>query len=193
MKVLIIRAHPLDDSFNFAVLQATLNGLKQAGHETTLIDLNKDDFDPRLKAEERRTYHDHAYVPPDLQRYVDLIRSHEAMVYVFPTWCFGVPAILKGFFDRVFRPGVAFDIDGALVTPLFTNIKKIAGVSTYGRARWMAIGMGDPPRTQIVKYVKWFCAKGCKTEYIAHYHMNASTDTSRAKFLAKVDARMARF
>jgi NAD(P)H dehydrogenase (quinone) len=142
VKVLVIRAHPLDDSFNFAVLQATLNGLAKAGHETTLIDLYKDDFDPRLKAEERRTYHDHHHVPEDVQRYVELIRASDAMVYVFPTWCFGVPAILKGFFDRVFRPGVAFHIDGAVVTPLFTHIKKVAGVSTdghwYGRSATQA-------------------------------------------------------
>jgi NAD(P)H dehydrogenase (quinone) len=193
MRVLVIYAHPLNESFNAALLKATLSGLQHAGHQTSLIDLNKDDFDPRLRAEERRNYHNHNFIPPDLTRYAELIRSHDAMVYVFPTWCFGVPAILKGFFDRVFRPGVAFHIDGAVVTPLFKNIKKIGGVSTYGRSRLMAFGMGDPPRTQIVKYVKWFCVKGCKTKYLAHYHMNASTDASRAAFLAKVEREMAAF
>jgi NAD(P)H dehydrogenase (quinone) len=193
MKVLVIRAHPLDESFNAAILAAALSGLHAAGHTTTLIDLEKDDFDPRLRADERRRYHDHQFIPPELARYVELIRSHDAMVFVFPTWCFGVPAILKGFFDRVFRPGVAFHIDGAVVTPLFTHIKKVAGISTYGRARWMAIGMGDPPRKQITKYVSWFCARHCSTEYLAHYHMNASTDATRAAFLAKVEARMKRF
>jgi NAD(P)H dehydrogenase (quinone) len=193
MRVLVVYAHPLEESFNAALLKATLAGLQRAGHQTSLIDLNLDDFDPRLKADERRNYHDHSLVPADLVRYVELLRTHDALVFVFPTWCFGVPAILKGFFDRAFRPGVAFHIDGPVVTPLLTHIKKIAGVSTYGRARWMAIGMGDPPRKQITRYVKWFCAKNCKTEYLAHYHMNASTDQSRAKFLAKVQARMAAF
>jgi NAD(P)H dehydrogenase (quinone) len=193
MRVLVVFAHPLEESYNAALLKATLRGLKSAGHEVSVIDLNQDDFDPRLKADERRNYHDHNLVPADIARYVELIRTHDAMVYVFPTWCFGVPAILKGFFDRVFRPGVAFHIDGAVVTPLFKHVKKIAGVSTYGRARWMAIGMGDPPKKQITRYAKWFCAKGCKTEYLAHYHMNASTNQSRAAFLAKVEARMGKF
>ena len=81
----------------------------------------------------------------------------------FPTWCFGLPAMLKGFFDRLLMPGVAFDIsDPAHVKPMLGNIRKIAGVVTYGRPRYMALWMGDPPRKIVTRYLKWFAAKGAR-------------------------------
>ena len=64
------------------------------------------------------------------------LQAADALVIQFPTWCFGPPAMLKGFFDRLFMPGLAFDISNpAKVAPMIGNIRKIAGVVTYGRSR----------------------------------------------------------
>ena len=112
----------------------------------------------------------------------------------FPTWCFGLPAMLKGFFDRLFMPGVAFDISNpAKVQPMLGNIRKIAGVVTYGRPRLTAFYMGDPPRKIVKRYVKWFAARGGKVEYHALYHLNVVTLEQRQAFMRKVGAAMARF
>jgi putative NADPH-quinone reductase len=192
MNILLIRAHPLEDSYNAALADAAQRGLTCAGHRVTRIDLYADHFDPVMHADERRSYHDAATAPPDVARYVELLRSHDALLFSYPTWCFGMPAILKGWFDRVFRPGVSMNIDGAAVTPLLTHIHTVIGIATYGRPRHMAWWMGDPPRKIVTRYVKWFCAKGAKTHYLAHYHMNASTDASRAAFLKQVESAMAR-
>jgi NAD(P)H dehydrogenase (quinone) len=190
MKVLLIRAHPLQDSYNAALADAAQRGLERGGHQVTRIDLYADEFNPVMSAQERRAYHDAAVIPPDIARYVELLRSHDALLFSYPTWCFGMPAILKGWFDRVFRPGVSMHIDGAVVTPLLSHIRTVIGVATYGRPRHMAWWMGDPPRKIVTRYVKWFCAKGARTHYLAHYHMNASTDASRAAFLRRVEERL---
>jgi NAD(P)H dehydrogenase (quinone) len=194
MRVLVIRAHPLEDSFNAALHARTLAGLARAGHEVDAIDLYADGFDPRLSASDRAQYHDPAApLPPDLVPYVEKLRCAEALVLVFPVWCFGVPAILKGFFDRCLRPGVSFELVDSHVRPKLQNIRKLAAVSTYGRPRWMVWYVGDLPRRQVTRYLRWFCHPRTKTEYLAHYHMNASTPASRAAFLARVERRMAAF
>jgi putative NADPH-quinone reductase len=193
VKVLVVRAHPLEDSFNGALLERTLAGLQRAGHVTDLVDLYADDFDPRLRADERRTYHDAASVPAEIAPYAARLRAAEALVLVFPVWCFGVPAILKGFFDRVLRPGVAFEYENNVVRPRLQNIRRLAAVTTYGRPRWMVWYVGNLPRRQVTRYVRWFCHPSAKATYLAHYHMNASTPASREAYLAKVERTMAAF
>jgi putative NADPH-quinone reductase len=191
MKVLLVRAHPLEDSYNAMLAAAAMRGLRQAGHEVSVVDLYADQFNPVMHGDERRMYHDSSVIPQDVMRYIDLLRAHDALVFCYPTWCFVMPAILKGWFDRVFRPGVSMNIEGVLVTPLLTHIRMVVGIATYGRPRHMAWWMGDPPRKIVTRYVKWFCAKNAKTRYLAHYHMNASTAASRTAFLNKVESAMA--
>lgn len=105
MRVLVIYAHPDPDSLNGAIHREILTALSAAGHEVDDIDLYADGFDPVLSAEERRDYFE-----PDLNRarvadYAARIEAAEGLVFCFPTWCLGPPAILKGFFDRVMVPG----------------------------------------------------------------------------------------
>lgn len=193
MRILVIFAHPVETSFA-ATLHATVLEALAAHHEVRDLDLYADDFDPRLSREERLNYHDTGINQAPVARYVEMVRWAEAVVFCFPVWCFGLPAILKGFFDRVLMPGVAFDIDGALVTPKLQNIRRIVAVTTYGRDLWrVKIGVGDLPKRHIKRYFRWFCAKDAKVTYLAHYHMNASTPASRARFLARVRATFAAF
>lgn len=194
MKILVVHAHPVPESFNRALLDTAVGALAAKGHEVTVLDLYAEDFDPRLGRQERLHYHDATgALPEDLVRSVESLRSHEALLFVFPTWCFGLPAILKGWLDRVFRPGVAFSIEGTRVTPLLGHIRRVGAVTSYGRPRWMALWMGDPPRKSVTRYVRWFCARDTKVTYLAHYHMNASTDASRGRHLAKVARELARW
>jgi putative NADPH-quinone reductase len=194
MKVIAVRAHPMHDSYNAALFDVTLRALRTGGHSVTPFDLYDDDFDPRLGAQERREYHDPGRpLPPDIVRYVDALRSHDALVFVYPTWCMGLPAILKGWLDRVLRPGVAFSIDGTKVTPLLGNIRRVGAVTTYGRPRWMVLYVGDPPRKTVCRYVRWFCSRNVRLSYLAHYHMNASTEQSRARFTGRVEYTLSRW
>jgi putative NADPH-quinone reductase len=193
MRVLYIYCHPLPESFHAGVRVEALAGLKAAGHEVDLFDLYAEKFDPVLSEEGRRHYHDTSVNQNELAPIIARLQRAEALVIQFPTWCFGPPAMLKGFFDRVLMPGVAFDIsDPASVKPLLGNIRKIAGVVTYGRPRYMALWMGDPPRKIVTRYVRWFTGRKASVEYHALYHMNVASEAQREGFKRRVRTAMER-
>jgi putative NADPH-quinone reductase len=193
MNVLYIYCHPLPESFHAALREQALAGLERAGHTVDLMDLYAEGFDPVLTTEGRRHYHEIPQNREGLEGIIGRLQRAEALVVQFPTWCFGPPAMLKGFFDRVLMPGVAFDIsDPAHVRPMMTNIRKIAGIVTYGRPRYMAFYMSDPPRKVVRRYLKWFTG-GARTEYHALYHLNVASDQTRRRFLDRVGGAMAAF
>jgi hypothetical protein len=87
MNALVIRAHPLGQSFNAVLLERTLAGLARAAHDIELLDLYAEDFDPPMRAEERRTWSDSASVPPEIAARASRLRAAEGLVVVFPVWC----------------------------------------------------------------------------------------------------------
>ncbi|UMY17025.1 NAD(P)H-dependent oxidoreductase [Methylobacterium organophilum] len=191
--VLYVYCHPLPESFHAAIREAALAGLREAGHRVDLLDLYAEGFDPVLSAEGRRHYHDTAVNRRGLEAYVARLQAAEVLVVQFPTWCFGPPAMLKGFVDRLMMPGVAFDMsDPRHVRPILDSLKRIVGVVTYGRPRWMALAMQDPPRRLVTRYLRWFAASRARAEYLALYHMNVATDAKRRAFLEKVRLKMSR-
>lgn len=192
-RVLYVYCHPLPESFHAAIREAALAGLAEADHTVDLLDLYAEGFDPVLSAEGRRHYHDKTVNQRGLEAYVARLKAADVLVLQFPTWCFGPPAMLKGFVDRLMMPGVAFDMsDPRHVRPMLDSLKRIVGVVTYGRPRWTAIAMSDPPKRLVTRYLRWFAAAKARADYIALYHMNVATDARREAFLATVHKRMAR-
>jgi len=192
MRVLVLFAHPLDDSFHAALHRTAVAALRAAGHAVDDCDLYAESFNPVLSAEERRHYHDLSRNRDPVAPYVARLQAAEALVLCFPTWCFGPPAILKGFFDRVLLPGVSFNLEDGIAKPALTNIRHLAAVVTYGRPRYMAWWVGDPPRRIVTRYLHWLTGKRATRHYFAHYHMNKATPESRSRFIARVDAGMRR-
>jgi NAD(P)H dehydrogenase (quinone) len=191
MRILYIYCHPLPESFHAAIRKGVLRALNDAGHQVDLLDLYAEKFDPVLSEEGRRHYHDVSRNRAGLENYIARLTSAEALILQFPTWCFGLPAMLKGFFDRMIMPGVAFDLsDPAHVKPTLRNIKRIVGIVTYGRPRYMALWMSDPPRKIVKRYVRWFTGGKARADYYALYHLNVATDVQRAAFMAKVARAM---
>ena len=193
MRVLVVYSHPVETSYNAALHREIVESLRRAGHEVDDCDLYAEDFNPVLSRAERIGYHD---VPANLapvRRYVERLRWAEALVFCFPTWCFGLPAMLKGFFDRVFLPGVAFDFtDPRDVKPSLTHLKRIAAVVTYGRPRLTAWAMGDPPRKIITRYLRRLSGGQARIAYHACYHMNVATPARLERFRLHVGKAMER-
>jgi NAD(P)H dehydrogenase (quinone) len=190
-RVLVVFAHPCAESLSGALHAKVVETLKAKGWDVDDCDLNAEGFNPVLTAEERRNYHDTAINCGPVQGYVDRLRAAEALVLVFPVWNFGFPAILKGWFDRVWLPGVSFHLVNDNVAPAMQHIRKIAAVTTYGGDRMRAFLVGDPPR-KLVKRVLWGVSRG-KVEYHALYGMNKATRAEHEAFLARVGTAMERF
>src|SRR5919205_2892974 len=154
MRVLVVYAHPLSDSFAAALRDTVVQRLHAAGHEVDHCDLYAESFDPVLTPAERRAYNtshpDLAAVEADVAR----LRAAEALVLCFPTWWYGMPAILKGWFDRVWVNGVAFTLPegGGAIRPALHNIKKFAVVTTYGSPWWlMNLVLRAPVRAVLIR------------------------------------------
>jgi putative NADPH-quinone reductase len=152
-------------------------------------DLYAEGFEPVLSAEERRGYHDTATNRVPVQAYVDRLLAAQALVLVFPVWNYGFPAILKGFFDRVFLPGVSFRLEAGRVGPALHNITRLAAVTTYGGDRLRTFLAGDPPR-RIVRRALWGVSGARKVRYLALHDMNRATDAQRNAFLDRVGREM---
>lgn len=193
MKVLVLYAHPVETSFNASVHRLVVERLKAKGHEVDDCDLYAEDFDPRLTRAERMGYHDVPGNRASVASYVERLKQAEALVLSFPVWNYGYPAILKGFFDRVFLPGVSFEMVNNNAQPSLHNIVKAAVVTSYGGSRFRAFMMGDPPRRLAKRLLRSTIKPFAPLTYMAHYSMNLSTDASRAAFLVKVGTAMDAF
>ena len=193
MRVLVLYAHPLETSFVAALHGAAVETLRQAGHEVDDCDLYAEGFDPVLSRQEQVDYHDLDANRRTVDAYVERLLDAEALVLIHPIWNFGYPAILKGFFDRVFLPGVSFRLENGQVWPNLHNIRKLGAVVTYGGGRMRALLMGDPPRRVLKRVVRACIHPTAKTRYLALYGMNRNDDPARKAFLERIRKEMLRF
>lgn len=190
--VMVIFAHPVPESFSAALHTCVVDTLTAKGWQVDDCDLNAEGFQPVMTCEERRSYHQEAVNQSPVQTYVDRLQAADALLFVFPVWNFGYPAILKGFFDRVFLPGVSFRLEDGQVRPALTNIKKCAAITTYGGTHWRAFLAGDPPRRLMKRSLRYVMG-GAPMDYFALYDMNRASPQRRQLFLANVQKKMERF
>jgi NAD(P)H dehydrogenase (quinone) len=190
MRVLVLHAHPVAESYNGHLHRLIVERLKAKGHEVDDCDLYAEGFDPRLSREERLNYHEIGPNIEPVKDYVERLRAAEALVMSYPVWNFGYPAMLKGFFDRVFLPGVSFGIVDGKVRPCLHNIRKVGVVTTYGGSRMRAFLVGDPPRKAVNRVLRVIVKPGAPVGYLAHYDMNRSTDETRKRFIGRVERAM---
>ncbi|WNS41782.1 NAD(P)H oxidoreductase [Paenibacillus sp. MMS20-IR301] len=109
MKVLIVVAHPREDSLTMNVTKRLISGIEAAGNQYELVDLYKEGFNPVLLTSDEPDWNnpDKVY-SEEVQRQMKRIQSSEALVFVFPVWWYSVPAIMKGYLDRVWNFGFAY-------------------------------------------------------------------------------------
>jgi putative NADPH-quinone reductase len=194
MRILYIYCHPVPESFHGAIRTMAVDGLAAGGHDVDLCDLHAEGFNPVLDAQMRRDYEDVSRNRAGIEEHVRRLQEADALVLQFPVWSFGPPALLKGWMDRLLSPGIAFDLsDPRRTRPLLTRLRRVAGITTYGRPWWNAFAVGDPPRRLVTRYLPRFAPGKARAEYYALYHMNVAPQERRAAFLDTVQKAMARF
>ena len=193
MRVLVLHSHPLDESYGRALFRQTCESLAEAGHEVDACNLYEEGFDPVLSAHDRRIYHDYPQNTDMLKPYVERLKQAEGLVICTPVWNFGFPAMLKGYFDRVWLPGVSFALQDGRLTPTLRHIRKLGAVLTYGATPMRAFLVGDPPKKLIKRVIRGQIKIGAPVKFLAHYDINNATDDTRAAFLDKVKTEMRRF
>ncbi|MFK0164928.1 NAD(P)H-dependent oxidoreductase [Rhizobium sp. NPDC090279] len=193
MKVLVLHSHPVEESYGAALHRQTLASLKRGGHEVDDCNLYAEGFDPVLSRHDRLIYHDYPENTEALKSYVERLERAEALVIVTPVWNFGFPAILKGYFDRVWLPGVSFELVDGKVRSKLQHIRKLGAVLTYGADPFRAFIAGNPPKKIVKRVLRAQIKPFAPVVFLAHYDMNRSTETSRKEFLAKVGREMERF
>jgi NAD(P)H dehydrogenase (quinone) len=174
-------------SFGAVLHREVIVALRSRGHEVDDCDLYAERFDPVLSEQERMHYHDTNLNRAAIAAYADRLLAADALILIYPVWNEGFPAILKGFFDRVFIPGVSFTVgpDGALKTNLH-KMKRIAAVCTHGATRSLAFILGDPSKRVVKRLVRWMPGHHIRCDYLASYDMDNSTDQQRTAFIQKV-------
>jgi len=194
MRVLLIYCHPDPQSFAAAIRDTAMGVLTHAGHDVRLVDLYAIGFDPVMSRAERRAYFDRGGNDAAVREHLDHLRWAEALLFIYPTWWYGQPAMLKGWLDRVFVPHVAFSMpEGAgNIRPLLTNIRLVAAISTLGSPRWWWWWMGEPGRRALLNGLAMICHPKCRRLWIALYDMDHVGPAERARFLAKVPRTLAR-
>lgn len=195
MRALVVVAHPVAESLTHSAARTAVDGLTTAGHDVTVLDLYAEGFSPAMSPAERAAYHEATpLISPDSTRAADLVRSSEIVVFVYPTWWSDVPAIMRGFFERVFIPTVAFDlVPGAKkVRPAMRHVRHIVGISVYG-SPWLYVrAMRDNGRRMITRALRLCTGRRTRTTWLALYNIDRADASVRSAFLQRVESTMAR-
>ncbi|MBN8631621.1 MAG: NAD(P)H-dependent oxidoreductase [Rhodobacterales bacterium] len=193
IRCLIVLAHPLADSLN-ARLAATVEAAARAqGWDVTRRDLCAEDFDPRLTAEERRGFY--ASPPDTLAAEKAELAGAEVLILVFPTWWSGFPAILKGWFDRVWAPGTAYDHAPGFgpMLPRLDRLRQVLAVTTMGAPRWVDWLVLRRPLARVLRLgIVKPCAPKARVTWRALYTAEAVATDRLARFEAALAADMQR-
>jgi putative NADPH-quinone reductase len=189
MRVLVVYCHPCPESFTAAIRDVAMDALKDNGHEVRLVDLYASGFDPVMSAQERRGYHTPGFNEIPVAEQLAELRWCEALVFVYPTWWYGQPAMLKGWLDRVWIPHATFTMPepGKPIGRVLTNIRAITVVSTLGSPWWWwTFVMGEPGRRVLLRGFRPLVHPSCRTEWVALHDMDSATPAKRERFLGRV-------
>lgn len=193
MQALVVIAHPCDDSFNHAAAGAAVTVLERVGHDVDVIDLYADGFRAAMSLEERLAYETaEPIIDPQVADHAERLRRAEILVFVYPTWWSGLPAVLKGWLERVMVPGVGFTFDArsGKVRPGLRHVRHIVGISTYGSPRSYVRLVNDNGRRILTRALRMSCGTRVRTRWIGIYAMDTATAADRADFLERIEQRM---
>ena len=181
--------------FSADVLQSACAGLRAGGHEVRVRDLYAEQFVPAMSLVERDAYHGETpVVSAEIEHHAADVRWAEVLVFLYPTVWGGLPAIMKGWLERVMVPGVAFRFDdrSGKVRPTLGHIRKIVGIASYPGSRRAIWRMGDGGRRTLLRALRLVTGWRTRTCWMAMYDLDAATTTQRQEFATRIQAELAR-
>lgn len=195
MRVLVVASHPVPDSYSASLRTTAVATLRARGHEVRVCDLEAEDFDPVFTAEERRLHLADPSTKPHLQRYADDLAWCQMLVLVYPTWWGGQPARLKGWIDRVWMNGVAWELPegGNRLRGRLRQLRRIVVITTHGSSKLVNALQGEPGKRVISRSLRLMCSPVTRVTWLATYGLDAATDDDRRRFTARVEARLRRY
>ena len=155
-----------------SLARSAIQALTEAGHEEQVEDLCQTAFSPSLTVSERHSYYHPPFDSSAVQAQVQRLLSAEALVLVFPTWWFGFPAILKGWFDRVWAPGIAYDhaTDLGSIKPRLHNLRRALAITSLGSPWWVDCLLLWQPVKRVLKTALFgTCAPACQFDMLSLY------------------------
>ena len=193
MRALVIYCHPSPTSFTAAIRDLVLAKLKAAGAEIRLRDLYAEGFQPVLTGPELAGY----LSAPDnripVEAHCSDVEWCDTLIFVYPTWWYVLPAMLKGWLDRVLLPDMAFHMpkaDGETIRPGLLHITGLGVFTTCGASWWLTRFVGAPGRRTLQRGLGALLKTGYRRAFAAHYLMDSSTPKSRRKHLGRVAVQM---
>jgi NAD(P)H dehydrogenase (quinone) len=193
-RVLVVLAHPDDQSFCGSLGRAVCEGLERGGKTFDFVDLYAEGFVASMSAVEHAAYDTaNPIVDERLNRYVEMVKSCDALVVVYPTWHQGFPAILKGFFERVMVPGVAFIFNERTgrVRGNLGHIRYFVGVTTYGCPRWIVRVASDMGRRMLTRCLRVMAPTvRARSKWLALYGLNQPNPAAMSSFIERVEQEM---
>ncbi|MHB8846745.1 MAG: NAD(P)H-dependent oxidoreductase [Nitrospirota bacterium] len=196
MQCLVVKAHPLSESLCSSLSQRAVDALRSAGHQVTVEDLYAEGFDAALTPAERAGYYAEVYPVGAVEAQAVRLLAAEAVVLVFPTWWFGFPAILKGWFDRVWGPGVAFDHAAGYksIKPRLNNLRRMLAVTSLGSPWWVDhMVMGQPVKRLLKTGIAGACAPNCRFEMFSLYNCEQLSTAQVERFAQRVERTLVRW
>jgi len=193
VKVHVVYCHPQPTSFTAAARDRVLAGLAAGGHEVRLLDLYADGFRPEMSEWENAHHLDSSGNKPEIMRYAQDLQWCDVLVLVYPTWFSGQPAMLKGWFDRIWVRDIAYRLPEGTNTikPSLHNIGRIMVVTSHGSPKWVNAIQGEGGKRTAFRAVRLVCSPRTKTTWLALYGIDATSANRRARFLEKVEHTMA--
>lgn len=190
MKCLVVIAHPLSDSLCSTLARTAIAALSAAGHQVEVENLYQEGFSPTLTVAERRTYYQAPFDASALAAQIERLLAAEALVLVFPTWWFAFPAILKGWFDRVWAPGIAYDHASDLgpIKPRLQKLRRALCVTSLGSPWWVdRFVMKQPVKRALKTALLGTCAPACRLEMLSLYKAERLTADQVEAFCSRIE------
>ena len=196
MKTAIVFNHPYEGSYCTAILKSVTTGLKKAGHEVDLIHLDNDGFDPVMRAMDLKGFKDGIPSDPQVLAYRDRLDDADHLVMIFPIWWELMPAMTKGFIDKVIFPGVAYHADNSGKYPKMVKRWKLNSITVITTMNTPSLiyrlVFGNAIKKAIFSGTFW--KMGFKNRrWISFNMVKFVDDQKRQKWLRQLEARFENF